>query len=118
MEFERYGDRNGNKIYRTILKEKIRKGEPNELLIPKRIQIVDENDSTVFLLTEECLKPKSLKIAVEDYDKDTMKISLRFPPSFKGLPTIKKTILDSLAKLKAFLQFSKKEGHFEYDPHQ
>ena len=63
------------------------------------------------------VKPKNLRIAVEDYDEDTMKISLRFPPIFKGIPAIKESILDSLGKLKAFLQFSTKEG-YEHDPHQ
>ena len=117
LPFEDNGDRSGNAEYKKILKEKILKGEENRIVVPKKIKIVDKLGVTKFYLDENVLKPTSKKLLVRDVDEDNFEVSLAKPPKYPGKRTPAQFIIDSLKRLRSYMDFSTSKG-YEHEPHE
>ena len=115
LDFGLFGDRNGNREIKKILKEKILKGAENKLVLPKRIKCVDKSGMTQFYLNETVLKPTSKKFIIADVDDDHFSVSLKKPPRLSAKRTIGQTIIDSLRRLRSYMEFTKGQEH---PPHQ
>ncbi len=109
--FKRYGNVRGGEFYKEMLKEKVKDGGDNAIVIPKSISIVSETCEEIAFLSPQILVPRSKELLCQDLADNEVIISLKNPPT-RMLFSQESELYDC----SVYQRYIKKNG-MEHNPH-
>ena len=114
--YEMSGNLNGTSYLQTLLKEKVKLGGENSMILFKNIQVMSDDSHVVQHLSAEVTKPNDALLLVTDYSDTQWKVSLKNPPKVDPLLN-KPSPLTNDQTLRLHHQFGTKAG-FTHEPHR
>ena len=114
--YEMSGNLSGTKFLKMMLKEKVKLGGENEMILFKNIQVMSDPDHVVHHLSTEVTKPNDTFLLVTDHSETQWRVSLKHPPQKDPILKNPSDLTDD-PSLRLHHQFAKKAG-YSYEPHR